>query len=118
MTEREPYYRYYDVRYGSDDELYGSSTRVSVELLEFEVDKHTPRGVWIVSRFGGDRRWVGHDARKKYAHPTKELALKSFLARKKSQIKIYRTRLTHAEHAKASAELMLADVAQLAEHRE
>lgn len=72
--------------------------RVRVAIREFEVDRRTPKGVWISRGFMG-RRFVLKSARKRYACPTLAEALESFIARKRKQISIYSKRIANAELA-------------------
>lgn len=77
---REKWYRV-DARHGS----------MSVET--FDVTKHTPCGVWLESEVFRTRRFVLKTARKRYACPTFDEALESFIARKKRQRAILRHQL-------------------------
>lgn len=95
----EMFYRY--------DECAYFEGRLEVVATEFYVLKHTPCGVWIESRFGSIKRFVLMSARKRYACPTKEEALVSFIARKKRQRGIYQARLEQVEEALAIAIAML-----------
>lgn len=70
---------------------------VRLYVYEFPVLKRTPRG-YIIDDFG-KRRFVLEDARKLYASPKIDIAWQSFVARKKRQISIYRSRLKMAELA-------------------
>lgn len=98
----DTWYRYEDRRYGSFDE-FGSRTYVYVRVEErtYEVAKVTPKGVWL--DFGWQRRFVRHDARKKFAAPTREEAMASFLARKERHARILRAQLEQVEDALAIA---------------
>lgn len=61
-------------------------THVRLHLSEHRVLKKTPQGVWV--NYWGhhhDRKFVLTKARKKWACPSKEEALESFIARKKRQ---------------------------------
>lgn len=82
-----------------------------VELQEYEILRTTPKGVWIRrgSSYGlhGDERFVLLGARKRFACPTKEEALESFIARKKAQKRIYEARARHAERALKIAKNMV-----------
>lgn len=107
MTEAEmkpqvgdTWYRYEDHRVGHADE-YGDLVSVSVQLShrEYTVTKVTPKGVWLTWGFGGSNRFVLVDARKRFAHPTKEEALESLMARKTSQIRILEKQLEYARTA-------------------
>lgn len=98
----ETWYRYYDVCYAPPlneyDEPVGSGRR-SIELMEFEVKKHTPKGVQLGFRFEEKpSRFVLHNSRKKFAHPTKREAMLSFIERKKRQHGIYQARADTASY--------------------
>jgi hypothetical protein len=85
------WYRYEDFRY------YEGGTRV--ELIRLKVIKKTDCGVWISPVNFELRRWVKRNARKRYACPTKQEALESFIARKKRQIEILSVQLHNAQSA-------------------
>jgi len=72
--------------------------RVTLELNTFEVLRHTPKGTWLDMGYE-NKKWVLRDARKRFAHPTKEEALVGFLARKRRQLKILKTQVTNVEAA-------------------
>lgn len=103
----EVYYRYDEVAWSAGADEYGDpisrrpGSGITVECYEYEVISRTPKGVWI--SVYGDKRFVNNDWAKRYALPTKEEALKSFIARKTRQIKIY-----EAKHADAKAALLIA----------
>ncbi len=66
---------------------------VIIHLHKFRVKHHTPKGVWLA--LYGDQeaqRFVLRDAHKRYACPTLEEALVSFLARKRRQLTIFEAR--------------------------
>jgi hypothetical protein len=96
--------------YRIDDRLYSVANEwgehdysyQDVHLTEFPVVRHTPRGVWVDTGFGY-LRWVSHGARKRFACPTIEAALESFVARKDKQAAIYDARANWAREAKAKA---------------
>jgi len=103
----ERWYRYDDVVYAGcyltewgGEEYYTTGPRL--RLLEYEVLRHTPKGVWL--RDGCDERWVGRAAKRRLAYPTKEEALQSFAARKRRQIEILKGQLNRAERALQLAE--------------
>lgn len=95
------WYRYDDFRYAPPLNEYEEPVgpgRAAVRLHKFKVLKETPKGVWI--RYHGDfsdKRFVLSTARKRFACPTKEEALESFLARKTRQRGIYQARLRHID---------------------
>lgn len=103
--EKEVWYRYEEVQYaGHVDESGWSSSpgQMLVHLREFEVLKHTPKGVWLRT-YSGDKRFAFNAAHKRYACPSKELAKESFIARKKRQAAIYLARAAQAKRALALA---------------
>lgn len=118
QTLRGPFaYRYYDQMYcsvsisPSGSESYYSTGPVT-ELMEIPILSFTEKGFWIPDYrnthiFGKPaQRWIGNHWRKKYAHLSKVEALKSFKARKRRQITIYKRRLELAQSALSSADLV------------
>ncbi len=100
------YYRYRDYSYGP-------FTHVVCD--KFVVVKKTARGAWIVPDHGTfstsmGRHFVLDNAKKRFAYPTRLLALESFLARKTRQIQIYTGRLEDARRALAQGKSMLGEV--------
>jgi len=79
----------------------------NLKALEYKVVKETQCGYWIVPcKYAYDKpKFVLKVARKRYAYPTKELALESYIKRKKHQIAILESQLYLAraslEQAKA-----------------
>lgn len=71
----EVWYRYFD--------LIGWEN-AKPRLQECKVLRHTPRGV--VLDFYGEEKFVLSTARRRWAYPTKELALDSYIQRKRKQI--------------------------------
>jgi hypothetical protein len=109
MSEPVEYWYRYENRtvstgWDSDYEV-STGSRVEVSLWKFRVLKHTPKGVWL-QRYVvyGDKRFVLRDARKRFACPTIEEALASFIARKDRQIRIHTARLREAEEARTIAQ--------------
>jgi len=97
-------YRYEDVQYAPPvnewDEPVGEG-RVVVYLYSFPVVRRTPKGAWICGVIGKER-FVRLDARKRFACPTIEEARKSFVARKKAQLRIYEAMIHRVEKALAT----------------
>lgn len=94
------FYRYdTETRYAT----YGSEETV-VTLWHYYVQKETPCGYWIVGGPRMKRRWVSKTAHKRFAYPTQEQALESFLRRKKRQVEIYTSRLEQAKRELAVAQ--------------
>lgn len=100
MTEY--FYRYDDISYAPsldeyDNPIAGSSRR-EVRLSKWRVLKRTPKGVRIEDYgYNGRGRFVSNTSRKRFALETPELALASYVARKKRQISIYENRLAAAK---------------------
>ena len=112
--DAEYWYRYVEHTESSgyfteDGDYYSTGPgKVVIQLREYKVLRHTPKGVWIecfeVNRFDRPERFVRIEARKRYACPTREEALESFIARKKRQASIYSARLRTAKTAIKMAE--------------
>jgi hypothetical protein len=78
---------------------YEDDSIIVLRCLEFPVRRQTPCGFWIRDDWQGKDRFVRKDTRKRFAHPDKESALKSFELRKVRQIKILEGQLRHAKFA-------------------
>jgi hypothetical protein len=65
---------------------YSNGVEISLSTLKFRLEKKTPKGGWYVDDCG-DRKWIADNGKKKYAYPTRELALRSLRARKTHHIK-------------------------------
>jgi hypothetical protein len=76
------------------DPIPGDRGPLEVRIFAVRVEKRTPRG-WRLS--GG--RFVLEGARKQWACPTPEEAITSFIARKRRQALIHRSRMTDAIEA-------------------
>lgn len=104
MTQQasDIFYRYDDVAYAPcvdewDNPIPGSET-LRVHLRKYTVLKRTPCGVWIDLGFG-DKRFVNTKRRKQFACATRDLAKRSFIARKERQASIHMARVRRAEKA-------------------
>jgi len=94
------YYRFEDYLESSGVDEWDNSLGPPIQrvrIREFDVEKETPKGVWI--RGFMFRRFQLKECRKRFACPSVELAMESFMARKRKQAKILRTRLAGVEHA-------------------
>lgn len=84
-----------------------------IELREYPVIEFTPKGFWIPDwrqsflNTGSGNRWIGNFWHKKFACLSKEEALKSFKARKRRQISLYRSKLSIAEKALLEADYVV-----------
>lgn len=88
------YYRLEEVCY--------TSGRVEIQVHAFKVLKHTPTGARIDDyryRASGKGRLISRNWRKQWACPAIDEAIKSFVARKERQIRIYKARIATAEEA-------------------
>lgn len=104
------WYRLDIVRYAGPVDEWGDVSgpgRTDIRKYEYPVIKNTPKGVWLAVY--GDAKFVLRDARKRYACPTIEEALKSFIARKKKQIAILSSRIEEARDGIQLAEYKYGD---------
>lgn len=81
------------------EEYYPTSELI---FFVYSVVKETPKGVWIKLKGYEDctyqrKRFILNTSRKKYAYPSKEEALYSFIKRKEIQIKILSRKLSDTE---------------------
>jgi hypothetical protein len=97
----DTWYRYEDLRHADVNEFDDiGPTYVKLHVRTYKVSKVTPKGVWLsYFHIGGICRFVLLEARKRFAHPTKEDALESFKARKAKQIRILEKQLEHVRSA-------------------
>lgn len=91
----ETWYRYYDIQ---------SSSEAEPELEEYRVLRHTEKGVWI-NHWEGEK-FILNNARRRFAYPTKELALDSYIRRKEKQVLHAKNLLAHAEAMLYQAQLL------------
>lgn len=107
------WWRVRDQWYAPDVDEFGDTipgTR-SMEILGewFTVLKTTPKGVWLLP-YGSSlyvKRFVLREVRKRYACPTLQEALESFIARKKRQKGVYKARMDAADLALVRGEYLL-----------
>lgn len=111
---KEYWYRYsYEVDYGNA-EFIAFSHKPAIRLVKelWVVQRHTPKGVWIRRQGWYDKeRFVLKGARRSWAYPTPELALNSFLIRKRRQIGYLTSQLSNVTEALALAEALDAEEA-------
>lgn len=115
MEEKEVWYRFEDRREADYDPWaeydQPHTSHIVVNIVEYLVLKHTPKGVWISSNNGfSSKRFVLNRSNKRFACPTKKEAYESFLARKKRQRDINLVRAKSAERAMEIAKDMMTDV--------
>lgn len=74
------FYRYDSYLWNTD---FLGNVNIKIVLTTFDMIRETPKGYWIDDNIR--EKWVSKTAKKRYAYPSKEEAMKSFLARKKRQ---------------------------------
>lgn len=110
------FYRYDIVNYAvhdADGELVSPTyPNPKLELSVYTLHKETPKGYWIGygdTILGSIRccsRWVSKTSKKRYAYPTQEEALKSFIFRQKYALKILEHQILNRKFALQDAEIM------------
>ena len=65
-----------------------NASQVGLWCSQYQAIKETPQGWWIQAWVNGKltKKWISKTARKRFAYQTKELALNSFIKRKKHMI--------------------------------
>ena len=94
------WFRYDDVTYAApldEFERPMGRGRVAVELTQYEVESVTKHGVWL--RVGYTTRFCKNEAHKRFACPTQEEAMESFIARKQRQLRILTAQANHVREA-------------------
>lgn len=93
------YYRVEDYRTAPPvdefDNPYGPSEQ-NLRVRKFKILKETKKGVWIEIQTGYPR-FVNGTTRKQFASPTLEKAYESYIARKRSQLRILSQQAKWAE---------------------
>ena len=93
-------YRYTDTHWRDWDpyeERHVGLPHHEIGCLTYAVLKETPKGFWI--DYGGEKKFVLNDSRRRFAHRTQAEALTSFIARKQAQVRILKSQLKAAEAA-------------------
>ena len=80
-----------------------SGSHLVLELDWYVVVRHTPKGVWLRAPFQGEF-FVRGNAIRQRAVPTKELAIRDLVARKKRHVAGAAARLARAQQHLAAAE--------------
>lgn len=73
-----------------------------IYLGEYKVIKVTPKGVWIKECYDKDR-FILRSSVKRFACPTKELAMVSFVKRKERQLVILESQINNVKEALVNA---------------
>lgn len=113
VREDAPYgylYRFEDCSYATMRNAYDGddewvSTGPILELEAFAIRSVTPQGFTIHASNGHGWRFISHLTRKKFALPTIEAALESYIARKEKQASIYENKAKQARQMIAAAQL-------------
>lgn len=86
----EQYYYRYD---------FEASIQEEVKLYPIKVLKDTPKGVWVLDNWSPTKkRFIRHDAVKKYAYPTHQEALNNLIERTKKRVNILENDLYNAKN--------------------
>jgi len=99
MKDKMKFYKYerQDHYYTDEYSDYAYYSYTSIELKTFDLIKETPKGYWIRDLF--EKRWVSKTARKRFAYPTKEQALKSLCRRTEVYKNILTSRIKRLNNA-------------------
>jgi hypothetical protein len=110
------YYRYNDGNFYSDY----TDNNYNLELRTYNVIKETKCGVWIkftkIGHWEDGKKFIlekycgNTSTNKRFAWPTKELALISYIARKEKQVNILEYKLNNAKEFLAKAKEMQNEV--------
>ena len=98
-------YRYREMLFSGP---FGHPAHFKLVADEFPVVRKTPRGEFVLDD-DGKERFIRGAAFKKFAYPTLEEALESFIARKREQARICGIRVKQAEACIAKAKEMKSD---------
>lgn len=108
--DAEVWWRADDKRYANYDPFaeyeQPSGSHLALELTPYVVVRHTPKGVWVRSYFGGETFVLGTAIRQQ-AVPTVELAIRDLVARKRRHVAGAAARLRRAEQHLEAAEKWL-----------
>jgi len=78
---------------------------VDVKLREFSLVAEIPKGYWIGdAETGWFKKWIRKKSKKRYAYPSKEEALNSYLIRTRNRVGYLQRDLKNAEKALKIAE--------------
>ena len=83
-----------------------SGSHLQMNLTPYVVDRHTPKGVWLRGSLGA-RFFVRGNAIRQHAVPTRALAIRDLIARKKVHVRCAASRLAEAEEHLHAAEQWL-----------
>lgn len=119
------WYQYKDVVYApmlDEFENPCGPSRIEVKLLMWRVVKVNPQSVWVVRTYPNEpfygvkefdaaylrayRTLMYNGSKRKPAHPSKAEALRSFLAKKRAQVRIHSAKVARAEKAMELAKVL------------
>lgn len=94
----ETWFRFEDIQYAPSldewDDVIGGTGRLTIQVQCLPVAKHTPKGVRLCNG-----KFILREGRKRWACPTVQEALESFIARKQRQKNIHLATVRRAESA-------------------
>lgn len=119
------WYQYKDTVYAAPLDEFDNPCgppRLEVKLWLWRVVKVNPQSVWVVRTYANEPRLDEYyfkmeylrsygvlmylKSKRKPAHPTKAEALRSFLAKKRVQVRIYSSKVARAEKAMELAKVL------------
>src|SRR5574343_347231 len=91
------FFRYEWQEYASHDldgELIASPfPNPKLELRIYDLIKETEKGYWIGYKGGTFKKWIPKKAKKRYAYPTRDEALKNFIVRTTRRVSILKRQI-------------------------
>ena len=106
MMEKMIFYRYEAEQFsnlsGDDEFLSLFSLHLKLTLKTYNLHKETSKGYWIgyghpYNGLQSHSRWVSKTSKKRYAYPTKEMALINYIKRTKRRISILKHQIKSSE---------------------
>jgi hypothetical protein len=87
-------------------EHYNHCSYITLSYEQYHVIRKTPKGVWISTPYMNKKgkKFILDNATKRFAYPTKEEALNSFIHRKSRYLSILRSRMEDAQSALEAAQ--------------
>ncbi|MFW6047245.1 MAG: hypothetical protein ACOCP4_05615 [Candidatus Woesearchaeota archaeon] len=103
-------YRYEDNIIGAvDADGNLTSTRADIQCKEYKIEKETEKGYWISLGYG-DTKFMLKEAKKLFAHKTKQKALEAYIKRKTDQIDILDKKIHNVKQMRSKAQRELQNI--------
>lgn len=103
-------YRYEDNIIGAVDEFDNFISKgIDIQCKEYKIEKETNKGYWISLGYG-DTRFMLKEAKKLYAHKTKQKALEAYIRRKTDQINILDKKIHNVKQMRSKAQRELQSI--------